>query len=157
MPVVAIARTGEILRLPLADLPVEGRSAAVGTLRVTARPTSLGRADAFRLAVEGEASAPAWPQFQAGGVAPVPREATLAVLHPPYYPDDHLRIEDARGRAFGLAISTRPANPPTAALEYEVRLYPSAPDMGAPTTLRYFGTAAVAVEVPFDFRDIVIP
>lgn len=158
VPITAITRTDEILAIPLGGEGDADRVASVGGIRVTVRGPA--RADILRIAIEGEK--PANPQGT-GEMAAGPLQTTSSTLKPGFYLDDHLRIEDEKGHVFGIATSParglQPVNPaaPPAVLEYEIRLFPTARDMGPPARLRYFGVAAVAAEIPFEFRDLPIP
>jgi hypothetical protein len=87
--------------------------------------------------------------------APGPRQSSLAILHPSYLPDDHIRVEDAEGRAYGIYSNLLPAGPDRM-LEFRITLLTTA-TLGPPARLRHFGVAAVATEVPFDFADLPLP
>ena len=147
VPVIAVTRTDELFSCDFADL--NGKALSGGGVTLTVSRASFDNQVArFALEVRGEpATAPI-------GFASGPRQMTQAILSPAFNLVDHLRVEDAEGRAF--PIGANPSGPPRP--DGSVTFHVEALSPGAaPAKLRYFAVAAVATEIPFDFRDLPIP
>lgn len=146
VPIVAVARLDELFSAPFAG--IAGKTLSGGG--VTMKVVGAGPGMAMDVTIRGE------PPPEPIGFAAGPRQTTQATLKIAYNLVDHLRIEDGEGRPF--QVHANPTAPPAAdgMLTYHVQYFQNGTN-DAPARVRYFGVAAVATEIPFDFRDLPIP
>ena len=149
LPIVAYARTGPLVSIPLAGAVNRPLAAAGVTLTVRNLEHQSSQVWALQAVVRGE-HRPATPPIAAG-----PRQLALAPIRPAFHPDDHVQVLDDQGRPFLLTTSTA-APRPDGTIEFTVLIHTNA-QYGPPTTLRYFGLVAEATEVPFLFKDVPMP
>lgn len=149
VPITAIARTDELFSAPLAG--VQNRTLTGGGVSMRVNQVGpIGPSMFLEVTIQGEP--PPDPQAFAAG----PRQITQSEIKLAYNLDDHLRIEDQDGNPFGMnAIGTSPPKP-DGTMNFRVNLFSSRASKG-PATIRYFGVAAVATEIPFEFSDLPIP
>jgi hypothetical protein len=149
VPITAVARTDEIFSAPLAG--IQGKALGGGGVTLTVTHAGLASPTMFlEVTVRGE-PVPDPNAFAAG-----PRQTTQATIRLGYHLDDHLRIEDADGQPYGTSASGTSPPGPDGTMHFRVNIFPGRP-LKPPVRLRYFGVAAVAAEVPFDFKDLPIP
>lgn len=149
VPVVALARTDELFSAPWEGLA--GKTFSGGGVTLTVLAVGVGDpATTLDVVIRGEAPPPP------PGFAPGPRRMTQAILTVPPGAPEHLRVEDSDGRPVGVNINPSAPRAPDGTARYRVQVFAPGPDR-APARLRYFGIAAVATEIPFDFRDLPIP
>lgn len=157
LPITAMARTGPLMDLKL-DGP-QGRpvSAAGVTLSVERVERSGGRISILHVLIRGEPMPSATPnQGLVPSVSPGPRGLTLGRLRPNYHADDHFQVLDDTGRP--LMIFSNLTMPPRPDGSFEARIqFHTVTPFGPPTTARYFGIVAEAVEVPFAFEGVPLP
>jgi hypothetical protein len=153
-PVTAVTRTDLRVSFPLEG--AEGRSFSGGGLTIAVRkverkagPDGPPRINALDLAVRGG------PTDETSPYATGPNQLSLATIRLKYHADDHIQVEDANGRVYPLYSNALPAGQGRMH-EFRVNLI-STPTLGPPARLRYYGVAAVATEVPFDFADLPLP
>jgi hypothetical protein len=150
LPIVAYARTGPLMTVPLGGIVGRPLSASGVTLTVrkVERPNN-GPTWAIQAVVRGE------PHATTPAVAPGPRQITAAPVRPNFAPDDHIQVLDDRGRPF--LLSTNASTPrPDGTIEFTVLVHTNT-QSGPPNTLRYYGLVAEAIEVPFAFEDVPMP
>ncbi len=94
LPIVAYARTGPLLAVPLGAAVNRPLSASGVTLTVRRLERQAGFVWALQAIVRGEAHTTT-PTTAAG-----PRQLTLAPVRPPFHPDDHIQVLDDQGRPF---------------------------------------------------------
>lgn len=151
IPITAVTRTDELFSASTVD--IQGKTLqhhGVG-LRVN-RAAITGNTGFYEITLQGESLIDPLSQLYAPG----PRQTTLATLPQAFGPDDHIRIEDANGRAFGTQTNGVPSQAVDGSRNYRVTLYNNL-TTGPPAKLRYFGVAGVATEVSFEFRDLELP
>ncbi|MDB5351709.1 MAG: hypothetical protein JWN86_2956 [Planctomycetota bacterium] len=149
VPITSVARIDEIFSSPVADL--EGKTLSGGGVTMKVIRSGLTQPAQFlEVTIKGEPTPDALA-FVAG-----PRQTSLATVRLNYGLDDHLRIEDADGVPFGSTSNATSPPAPDGTMTFRVNLMSSRPS-GHPARLRYFGVAAVATEIPFDFKDLPIP
>ena len=149
LPIVAFARTGPLMSVPLGGIAGRPLSASGVTLIVRRVDRMGGNAWSIQAVVRGEhhTTNPA--------TAPGPRQLTLSPLRPTFHPDDHVEVVDDQGRPFFITShATTPR--PDGTIEFTVMVHTNS-QYGPPTTLRYYGLVAEATEVPFPFEDVPMP
>jgi hypothetical protein len=148
LPIIAYARTGPLVSVPLGAAVNRPLSASGVTLTVR-RLDRAGFVWSLQAVVRGEAHTTT-PTTAAG-----PRQLTLAPVRPPFHPDDHVQVLDDQGRPF--LVSTGGNTPrPDGSIEFTLLIHSNA-QYGPPTTLRYYGLVAEATEMPFTFEDVPMP
>lgn len=149
LPIVALARTGPLMSVPLGGIAGRPLSASGVTLTVRRVDRMGGNAWSIQAVVRGEHHATT-PATAAG-----PRQLTLSPLRPTFQPEDHVEVLDDQGRPF--LISPNATTPrPDGTIEFTVVVHTNS-QYGPPTTLRYYGLVAEATEVPFLFEDVPMP
>jgi hypothetical protein len=150
LPIVVAAREGPIMIVPLVG--AEGRTFSTGGIILTIRrlqPPSPGHPGTLTLSIRGEEYRTT-PTIAAG-----PRELTLSPIRPVFSAEDHIELNDPRGRPLPHYSSAPPPRP-DGSIEVQITIQPN-PQLGPPTTLRYYGVNAEATEVPFLFEDVPMP
>ncbi len=149
LPIIAFARTGPLMTVPLGGVAGRPLSASGVTLTVRRVDRMGGNAWSLQAVVRGEHHSTT-PAIAAG-----PRQLTLSPLRPPFQPDDHIEVIDDRGRPF-LLTSNATTPRPDGTIEFTVLIHTNS-QYGPPSTLRYYGLVAEATEVPFLFEDVPMP
>ncbi len=148
LPIIAYARTGPLVSVPLGAALNRPLSASGVTLTVR-RLERAGFVWSLQAVVSGEAHTTT-PATAAG-----PRQLTLAPVRPPFQPDDHVQVLDDQGRPFLLSTGGNTPRP-DGSIEFTLLIHSNA-QYGPPTTLRYYGLVAEATEVPFTFENVPMP
>ncbi len=145
VPVLTVCRTDELFSLSLDDLATPRVSGGGVTLQIDRRNFETA-VKTLEVTIFGE-EPPSSAEY-AGG----PRQTTQTILKLPYNLSDHMRVEDRNGLPLAATcIATAPPGP-DGTMTYRVQI-----PAKAPARIRYFGVAGVAIELPFDFRDLPIP
>ena len=149
LPIVAFARTGPLMSVPLGGIAGRPLSASGVTLVVRRVDRMGGNAWSIQAVVRGE------PHATTPATAAGPRQLTLSPLRATFHPDDHIQIVDDQDRPFLLSSNTTTARP-DGSIEFTVMVHTNN-QYGPPTTLRYYGLVAEATEVPFSFENVPMP
>jgi hypothetical protein len=154
-PIVAVVRTDEMFAIDLRDAEAAGKAFSSGGLSLTVLGLDGGPGHAvLQVAMRGVPSPYDSTDFAAG-----PRQTTLAPIRLRFNLDDHIAVEDDEGRRYVTASQFEGPGPGPGTVgeaKLSVQLFPDQ-SLGPPARLRYFGVAAVATEVPFEFADVPIP
>jgi hypothetical protein len=151
LPIVAYARTGPLLTAPLAG--IAGRPLSASGVTLTVRRFDRSAPGGFVWALQG--SVVGEPRTAAAPTAAGPRQLTLAPVRPPFRPDDHVQVLDDQGRPFLVTVNGSTPRP-DGSTEFTLLVHGNA-QYGPPTTLRYYGLVAEAIEVPFAFEGVPMP
>jgi hypothetical protein len=149
VPILALARGDELFSEALATIEGKLLNAAGVTFRVN-RSSITATGGFLDISIRGE------PPGDLGAFAAGPRQTKTSVLRLGFVPEDHIRIEDTEGRVFATTSNGIAPLSPDGSVSYRITVLAN-PTLGAPTRLRYFTVAGVAIELPFDFRDLPIP
>jgi hypothetical protein len=162
VPIQAVARTGDVLEIPL-EAPGDGEHTLGGvSIRVVAVQPG-GPQSLVRLSIRGAVQPQ--PAVSAGR-----RQASLSSFNPPFRAEERFSLFDADGRPLPLMTTPpAPSNPQAlAASSIEVTLR-TIPDPGLmsmrpgtapqkpPARLVYARVVGVFTEIPFDFTDLPMP
>jgi len=142
--VSVIARTGGPIVVPLVD--AEGKTFSGGG--VALRVTGVSRGEektVITVTIRGEQAEPYLP----------PRPAIpLGDYRPPYRVEDHVEVQDDRGRALWWNAGPLQRGE-GAGLETQLTVHRGR--TGPPARIVYHGVVGVATELAFEFNDLPLP